>query len=420
MDMERLNERLNELAKSVNGAALRAQGMVSSVVLAALYILWSLVSSTDESLFLNRQLLLGQWNIGLSLEAIYIVGPMLLFFLHVSLLFLWRELRWRVERFELVLSNKMLGVGKQFELYPGDKKEETREELLGRLSTSVLVKSLRTDSSWLLRRFSDLTVVLIPWALLFAIDITFVRYQSDWITTVHHCLVIFDLAAIAWFRFYSQRWPEWCTVTSDSDIWARLRTCIRRCFQSNEEESSRSRCRKGALRAGATILRAAFMVFLLYMLLDILRAASPPDFNSGTVEGDRKQIWRDPDGADGSSELRQAMDGILDVVFKDENFVDSVLCPIWDRACRYLDVSTMELARMTNRELQARKRRPRGSGTIEDEDGIDRFHIDVLDLNSRNLRFAKLESTWLHGASFIGADLRGATLEGANLQGHPS
>ena len=203
-------QRLNELVKSVNGAALKAQAMVYAVLATAFYMLWVLVSSTAESLFLNGQLLLGHLNIGLSLDAIYILGPMLLFFLHVSLLFLWQELRRRMARFENVLAD----------LYPGSE-EETRQELFGRLSASILVQSLRTDSSCLPRRLSDLTVVLIPWALLFAIDLSFVRYQSDWITRIHHCLFVADLAAILWFRLYEQRWLGWCTVTRNMWTWLR-------------------------------------------------------------------------------------------------------------------------------------------------------------------------------------------------------
>ena len=176
----------------------------------------------------------------------------------------------------------------------------------------------------------------------------------------------------------------------------------------------------GALSAGVLVLRLAFrlgfMALSVAMLLVILLAAYPPEFNQETVEEDRKRIWREQNGAIGWSQFLRIVEGIPDVVSEGENVVDSVLCEMSDRLCRYLDVSTKELARMPNRELQSRTRQQR-VGTTEDEDGIDRFHTDVLDLNSRNLRFAKLGGAWLHGASFTEADLRGADLEGVNLQG---
>lgn len=67
---------------------------------------------------------------------------------------------------------------------------------------------------------------------------------------------------------------------------------------------------------------------------------------------------------------------------------------------------------MSNRELDARVSRE-----SEDKNGIERFHKDVVDLNSRKFLFAKLTSTWVHGGNFSKADLRGADLEGAHLEG---
>ena len=155
------------------------------------------------------------------------------------------------------------------------------------------------------------------------------------------------------------------------------------------------------------------LVVSFFMVLIAIFAARPPVFDHETVEEDRKQIWRKSSETDKVSQLQK----IIDVGLMRKNFLDALPCESLNLACRYLDVSTRELVRMSNRELKARaSEESEDENGIKDEDGINRFYKDIVDLNSRKFVFAKLTSTWIHGGNFREADLRGADMQGVRLQ----
>ena len=400
------DERLNALIETVNDTARTARTTMSLFLVAALYLLWILISSTDETLFLNGQLVLGQLNIGLSLKNSYIIGPLILFFLHIYFLILLQGLRRKVSRFESVLQQE----------HPRETEGITWQELRDRISSSIFVQSIQESSNRLSRLLAFLSVVAVPLGLLFAVDLSFVRYQSDAITLIHDALFVTDLIFVAWFGINRKRWSN----LYETMIYAliRMRACINEYFHRTKEQSTETYGHTEIPIPWTTLL---FIGVSFFMVSIALFAARPPVFDHETVEEDKNQIWREHHETDEISQLRKIWDGILDIVFEDRNFLDAVPCKSWGIACRYLDVSTRELVRMSNEELTARVSQKFGGEDgidrdDDDEGGIDRFHKDIVDLNSRKFLFAKLTSTWVQGGDFIEADLRGADLQGAYLE----
>ena len=400
------DERLNALIETVNDTARTARTTMSLFLVAALYLLWILISSTDETLFLNGQLVLGQLNIGLSLKNSYIIGPLILFFLHIYFLILLQGLRRKVSRFESVLQQE----------HPRETEGITWQELRDRISSSIFVQSIQESSNRLSRLLAFLSVVAVPLGLLFAVDLSFVRYQSDAITLIHDALFVTDLIFVAWFGINRKRWSN----LYETMIYAliRMRACINEYFHRTKEQSTETYGHTEIPIPWTTLL---FIGVSFFMVSIALFAARPPVFDHETVEEDKNQIWRERHETDEISQLRKIWDGILDIVFEDRNFLDAVPCKSWGIACRYLDVSTRALVRMSNEELTARVSQKFGGEDgidrdDDDEGGIDRFHKDIVDLNSRKFLFAKLTSTWVQGGDFIEADLRGADLQGAYLE----
>lgn len=404
------DERLNGLIETVNDTARTARTTMSWFLVAAFYLLWVLISSTDENLFLNEQLILGQLNIGFSLKNSYIIGPLILFFLHTYFLFILQELRLRTSKFESELKEK----------YPQNTDNITRQILRDRISASIFVQSIQKSSNRLPRLLAFLVVVAIPLGMLSAIDLSFVRYQSDVVTRIHGALFLTDLALVVWLGINRERWPN--LYKSMKDTLIRLRTCIvnlfRKLFRRTEEQPPET---YGHTETPIPCTTLLFIGASCFMVSIALFATHPPEFDHATAEEDQNRIWREhpdderawiPHETGDVSRLRKIWDGILDVVFEGRNFLDAVPCKSWGIACRYLDISTRELVRMSNKELTARV-----SWEFGDEDGIDQFHEDVVDLNSRKFLFAKLTSTWIQGGNFIEADLRGADLQGAHLEG---
>lgn len=403
------DERLNGLIETVNDTARTARTTMSWFLMAAFYLLWVLISSTDENLFLNEQLILGQLNIGLSLKNIYIIGPLILFFLHTYFLFILQELRLRTSKFELALE----------EIYPQNTDNKTRQILRDRISASIFVQSIQKSSNRLPRLLAFLVVVAVPLGMLFAIDLSFVRYQSVVVTLIHDTLFLTDLALVVWLGINRERWPSLYKIMKDTLI--RLRTCIvklfRKLFRRTEEQPPETYGHTEIPIPCTTLLFIVTTLLFIgascFMVYIAVFATHPPVFDHETAEEDKNRIWREHHETGNVSRLRKIWDGILDVVFEGRNFLDAVPCKSWGIACRYLDISTRELVRMSNKELTARV----SWWEFGDEDGIDQFHEDVADLNSRKFLFAKLTSTWIQGGNFIEADLRGADLQGAHLEG---
>lgn len=186
---EARNARLKALADSINDTARMARNTLTAALLVSLYLGVTLISSTDENLFRNGQVVLPQVGVGVSVVQSYIFAPPLFVFLHVQALFLLNVLAGKVRAYRDALEDEEVPEGR-------------RREYWNWLSAFAFVQVFeRQHSVWHPSRLLTwLTTNVVPLALLFAIDVSFVRYQSLEITWVHHGLFLADLVAIAWFN----------------------------------------------------------------------------------------------------------------------------------------------------------------------------------------------------------------------------
>ena len=223
----------------------------------------------------------------------------------------------------------------------------------------------------------------VPLALLFVIDISFVRYQSAGITWSHHCIFILDLVSIVifnWLMFPRRGWIQW----KNSPGLSALRF-------------NRRRSVKSTMVMSAWLWTTVRGMVAICMVLLLIYAAHPPH-----AADDQRSIWREDD-----RKFWQAMRN------EGENPLDAGPCYWWGLGCRYLDVRNKWLLSIPPKDLVG----PISDGSIlETVADIRRFHLDRPNLARRKLRFARFESVYLRGVDLRGAELQGANLARAELQ----
>ena len=447
---EARHARLQSLAASINDTARTARTSLSLFLIVALYLFLTLLSSTDENLLRNGQVELPQVGAGISLENSHIFAPLIFLSLHAQLLFLLGVLARKVRRFELAL-----------EEFPGAASpNRQREECRDWLSAFIFVQRLLLSHG--VRPMSKLLVWLcveaVPVVLLFVLDLSFVRYQSAWITWEHHIIFATDLGLLAWFNWqvFGKKFPTFRGYLKG--MMGEMVRWLRALFDKRTRRSERP-LRKMLWRARGAV---AFCM-ALFMIL----AAHPPKFDLKTVTENRLDIWRldlakeilypavvgigelarvkatqrlavaeeDRDSICPEIEKfllaarnREDRDSIClkvekfwqamwnkedrdsicprvekfwQAVWNGGNLIDAGLCE-WGLVCRYLDVRHKRLVK-----TQTHK--------ISDKPGDE--SLATIDLSGRNLRFANFRGAHLQGAYLSGAQLQGAYLQDTQLQG---
>ena len=424
--------RLHRLADSINDTARMARTSLSLMLLVALYSVLTLVSSPDENLLLNGQVTLPQMGVGISVAQSYILAPLIFFYLHIQLLFLLSVLAGKIRTFETALKEEFPDA-----LLPGlqNKVEVKREECWEWLSAFAFVQLFRrTPGMPHVLKVGARTLVwfgieAVPLALLFVIDISFVRYQSAGITWSHHCIFILDLVSTIMFNrlVFLRRDRIWGSASVSEVVpgnagvppafsvgqrpaflgricrlmpcriwWKRLRglSAIRLDWQILVRSAKVMPTRLWISVRGTI---AMGMVFLL------IYAAHPPRFDPRTVENVQKSIWQTNDR------------GFWQAVWNGgENPLDAGPCHWWGVGCRYLDVSNKWLL---GPQPQGTIDQISDESTPETVGDIRRFHLGSPDLARRRLRFARFGSVHLQSVDLQEAELQGADLGLAKLQG---
>ena len=367
--------RLHRLADSINDTALTARKSLSITLVVALYLVLTLVFSTDEDLLLNAQVTLPEVGIDISVAQSYLFAPPIFFSLHIPLLFLLSVLARKVRTFETALKEEFPDA-----LLPRlqNKVEVKREECWEWLSAFAFAQLFRqTPGGGPALRVTARTlgwfgIEAVPLALLFVIDVSFVRYQSDWITWSHHCIFILDSVSIGIFNWF---------VLPGRD---------RRQWKNSHRSSSSllDRWISGMVGMLGRLWTLVRLIVALCMALLLICYARPPHFDPQSVEDDRRSIWQEDD--------REFWQAVLE---DGENPLDAGPCRWWGFGCRYLDVRNKQL-------LSAQ--------TVED---IQSFGLGSPDLAGRRLRFARFGSVYLPGADLHQTELQGADLAEAELQG---
>ena len=402
---EKQRARLHRLADSINDTARMARTSLSLMLLVALYSVLTLVASTDQNLLLNGQVTLPQIGGGISVAQSYILAPLIFLYLHIQLLFLLSVLAGKISTFEGALKKEFPDA-----LLPRlqNKVEVKREECWEWLSAFAFVQLFRQTPgarrvlNMVARTLVWFGIEAVPLVLLFVIDVSFVRYQSDWITRSHHCIFILDLVSIGIFN------------------WFVLPRRDRRQWKSSHRSSAlrldRWRSVKGTVVILGRVWTLVGLIVSLCMALLLICYAHPPQFNPQSVEDDRKSIWRGDDREfwQAMREFRQAMREFRQAVWhRGENLLDAGPCRWWGFGCRYLDVRKKWLLGAQPQDLVDQISDESTSETGED---IRRFGLGSPDLAGRRFRFARFESAYLPGADLHQTELQGADLAEAELQ----
>lgn len=186
--------RLRHLAESINDTARRARVALSLVLISAFYLSFMIYLATDKNLLVDKSVEWPQVDIEISITYSYVVVPVLFLYLHAQLLFILSVLTRKRRRFESLAAKGVL----------------SQREYGDWLSAFSVVQSTVFGSSVqqrvLPRVLAWIGIEAVPLALLFIVDVHFVRYQSMWITAIHHAIFVLDLALIVYINWQIFDW----------------------------------------------------------------------------------------------------------------------------------------------------------------------------------------------------------------------
>ncbi len=368
---------LQALATSINVNASTARATFVALLVVSLYILLTLVASTDYNLLINGQVVLPQLGVGLSVESSYIIAPLVFVLLHIHGMFILSTVARQLRSYRVLLrSNESRQT--ESEKHTGDVRTRHHWDWL---TTFPFVQIYHPErgATFVARVLVWLVTTCIPLLLLFAVDLSFIRYQSAGITWFHHAILLFDFLLISCFG--RSLYPR-DTLALPFLLADRLFSVFlgHRIIPTSEN----------ARRLLYLAARAPAACFLLLVLV----YAHPPSFEAATAEESRNTVW-------GMSE-----EGFWSSAVSGKNIIDVGPCKWWQRACRFLDVSEGSDVVFEGSSLAGT-----GAGQREQRD-----QQRYLDLNSRHLRFSRLHSVDLGGADLRFAKLQGAELSGSNFR----
>ena len=360
---------LQKLVDSINDTARTVRNTLFLVLLAGLYLILSLAFSTDENLLRDSRIALPQVGVGISLSASYIVAPVIFLYLHFHMLFLLDGLKRKIQAFKWAIKDL-----------------DAKDKYWNWLSSSAFVQSLRFCSGCSPKVLVWLSVVALPLMLLLAIFLSFVRYQSDWITVLHRIVFILDLAFVAFFR-------SECFAYIERICSSYRKKCPENPGTGENPEGTDQNCGQEASitdeipskkKIICKILKYLKYLLAWSVLISMVLSVSlvkPLDYDS------KYNTKPDPNYAKNNHFLERTITAIVQAKLEKKNYFDAILCQAWDLVCRYLTI----------------------------DDALPDIH--GIDLHARELRFARFGSAKLDKANFRSADLRGAYLEGGKLQG---
>ena len=261
-----------------------ARATLSLLLVVALYLGFTLLSSTDENLLLNADVTVLQVGSGIALKQSYAFGPWIFLYLHLQALFVLLILHRKIGRFDAVLDHEIRN------------SELTRQECWDWLSAFAFVQQFRPDyRSHIFSRFSSkflmwISTEAIPLALLFIVTLSFVRYQSEFITCMHKVIFIVTLFSVILFNclvleqsllqtFFGhfRNFPNWiikpsqlCRITWEAVIdYCNLLKRIR----------------------WELVWRFPKMVVVVLMAVVLLTGAEPPTFDLVSYDEKSEPLW---------------------------------------------------------------------------------------------------------------------------------
>ena len=345
-------DRLSALADSVNDTARMARINVSLMLLVALYIaIMILLAADDNNVFRDEAITLPYFVVGISLKQSYLVAPVVLIWLHLQTLLLLAVLARKLDSFETVLANVPSTIN------------GTHAERRNWLSGTIFVQSVHGAGGIALfaKVMMWMGVVIIPPLLLFLADMSFLKYQSAWITGFHHIVFCVDLLSVGIFSLHISGRLRECR-------WSRTFGLLNPVEWLEYARGPRGIAEK--IRTETVVVMLTIVTLLAFIAA--LWAIAPP------------------------------------IAYGDKD--DTMLCwKQWRIFCRNLDLEGAILTGSAD---------PRDLVGFEELDAgtIDRYRrFYTLDAKDRSFRFVNLKNSYVSGVRLDGADLRGADLEGASL-----
>ena len=357
-------DRLAGLADSINDTARMARLSVTLMLLTALYMAIVILLATDENLFRDTAVTLPYLLVGISLKQSYLVAPAVFIWLHSQTLLLLAVLARKVDTFETALEH----------IFSDNSTDSA--ECRAWLSAFNFVRSVQDTGGVALgaRVMVWTGIAWIPLLLLFLVDVSFVKYQSSWITAYHHIVFCFDLVfvCIFWLDMYRRR------QKSDAGTKWRLLTAWPIISRTSH----------------IVITKVPFIIFVLAAItlgLASLVFVWPMTYIDDQYDYDLK--------GERTSKLTET------------NFFDTVLCPRSRYFCRRLDLQRGYFSNPSD------DRNSKDLRTLDTEERNQYRRSYTLDLSGRSFRFANLKEAYLSGIRFDDADLRGANLYEADMSG---
>lgn len=325
-----------ELIKSINEGARAAQAGAIAFFVVGLYLVATAVSTTDEDLLLQHTTTISQIGVQVPLIINFAIGPIVFFAIHAYTLLRYDMLG--VNLCQFVIDLPLMA--------PQAAWQERCRQLLANIE---FVQSTASTAQYSRLYLVSVTLLLIfaPIFVLLVVQISFLRYQSDWINLVQRIAFVGDLLLICWFV-------------------------------------SRQVGRKALRRPLPAYVAAILLLALNLLYLDVA--------HDGRWIAAQKQI-----STELQSELRQGERArvVFDLVkYSYLQPVDVLLCPFLHWGCRYLTVEHRRLVNRTWVPKMVTDMNPSHGELFSAVEGAEGIY-----LRDRSLRFASLEDSALYGAN---------------------
>ena len=379
---------MERLADSINDTARMARASLVLVMLMALYLSLTLLSSTDEQLLRESDVAVPQINIGISIKTNYTIGPLIFLYLHLQTLFLLSVLARKIRRFT---------------------ETSAEERHWNWLSAFIFVQLFRPIDEhsritfqirrWLSLILCCISIAVIPIFLLIVVDLSFARYQSSFITTTHHWILALDIISVILFSIYI--------------IWL--------------------------YRIDGPVL-ILFVVSMLPFLREsiLLFNVKPLQFDISETANDRIDIWKKTedeylsknllgfvlcDWLDISCGYYIDVNGELlanpGIEVPDDAGTKRVHAERLDLAERELRYACFRSAELHHVDLRSADLRGAdfGSAKIQNSSNLSKAKLHGVNFTDAKLNGIDISKAKLHSANLSGAELRNANISGAELYG---
>ena len=221
---------IQSLIGAINDAAKAAQTSALFLLALGLYLVATVISTTDEDLLRGTAVQVSQLGVRAPVAIAYALAPTIFLFLHVHTLI----------RFDMLAANLRLLTAELARAVPLEADRERCRALLANVEFVQFMAAPRGSSfrSPLFRFMAWLIVSALPVAVFLAVQISFLRYQSEAITTLHQVCLALDLAALSWF--HTRLWLAGRKrMIPAAAFWRRMALNLRcRCWSSRSPSST--------------------------------------------------------------------------------------------------------------------------------------------------------------------------------------